>query len=154
MLRIVCAGSMLAVIALFSGCSTRRVYDVPFERLVDAARDAIAAEARVEPAEVKRTDIEEKGGPVTILEAPYLTYSRIQVAIDRREKKAEHPEVQVRVTTSKGFESRHMECEERVHELMALKLRARKHGEESKPTELRATTAPATAAPQPEAKKN
>jgi len=149
-------------VILLAGCTTSRQYLASHDRLVEAGVYAISVEAAVKPEQVKRTDREEKGGRLTVLEAPYIEYSRIQVFIDSRGEYASAPELGVLITTDKdkGFYTRHKDMEERVHELAVLNLRARQHGAESKPTSLPPATPKAAEpkpqpapAPQPEAKK-
>jgi len=138
-MRTCCLIALAAVFSmLLAGCTTSRQYPASHDRLVEAGIYAISAEAAVKPEQVKRTDREEQGGRVTVLEAPYIEYSKVQVIIDSRGENAKTPELGVLVTTDKdkGFYTRHKDMEERVHELVVLNLRARQHGPESKPTSL------------------
>ena len=151
-----CSQMTLAAVAavLFSGCTNSRCYSIPHDRLVEAAVHAIAAEAAVKPEQIKRTEKEELGGRLTLLEAPYMEYSKIEVTIDSRGKFAGAPELGVLITTGKDntFYTRHENMAERVHEAIVFDLRARQHGQESKPTALPPAAAPkATAPPQPPA---
>lgn len=116
--------------------ATSRAYTVTHDRLVEAAAQAIADEAHVKAAEIKRAESEAEGGRVTELEAPYITYSKIKATVDSRPKKGDAPELRVEITTNKELHTRHKEWEQRVHELVLLKLKARKHGDEAKPTSL------------------
>ncbi|MGD0090424.1 MAG: hypothetical protein ABSE73_10940 [Planctomycetota bacterium] len=142
-----------AAAVLLYGCTTSRCYSVPHDRLIAAAVKALAAEAAVKPEQIQRTDKEELGGRLTVLEAPYIEYSKVEVRIDSRGKFADAPELTVEITTAKDktFYTRHRDMEERVHEAILLSLRARQHGEESKPTALppAAPPKPAEAPPQP-----
>jgi hypothetical protein len=153
--------------ALLSGCTSSRCYSIPHDRLAEAAVHAISAEAAVKPEQIKRTEKEEQGGRLTLLEAPYIDYSKIEVTIDSRGKFADAPELGVLITTGKDntFYTRHESMAERVHEAILFDLRARQHGQESKPTALppaaapKATEpprppAPGVLPPQPEPKKN
>jgi hypothetical protein len=134
---------------ILTSCTTDRDFCVSHERLVDAAIQAISEETRVAPGDIKRTETSEKGGMRTVLVAPYITYSCIKVEVDSTDEHCKCPELQVKVTTDKILWTRHKDFEDRIHEIVALKLRARKHGDESKPTAL-PTKAPApTPAPLP-----
>lgn len=137
-------------VMLLAGCTTSRQYPASHERLVEAGVYAISIEAVVPPEKIKRTEREEQGGRLTVLEAPYIEYSKIQVIIDSRGEYAKSPELGVMITTDKdkGFYTRHKNMEERVHEQVMLNLRARQHGPESKPTSLPPGT-PEPTAPKP-----
>jgi hypothetical protein len=122
---------------MLSGCSTNQRYSsLSHERLVSAAIEAVSQEANVAPGEIKRTDLEEKGGVITVLESPYIQYSRIETKVDSTEERASCPRLEVRIVTNDVLYTRHKEWEHRIQELVCLKLRARKHGHESKPTAL------------------
>lgn len=125
---------------LLPACTTEREYSVSHERLVDAAMQALVDETRIGAGEIKRSDSEPKGGKLTILEAPYVTYSRVKIEIDSSDEHSKMPELQVKVSTGKIAWTRHKDLEQRIHESVALKLRAKKHGDESKPTALPAKT--------------
>jgi len=112
---------------LLSGCSTDRNYTVTHERMTTAAIQAIAEEANVHESDVVRTDRDDKDGKVTYLEAPYIDYSRIKASIDSRGKDSAMPVFGVTITTDKYLYSRHKEWEERIHELVFLKLREKKY---------------------------
>jgi hypothetical protein len=126
-----CFQMTLAAVAavLFSGCTNSRCYSIPHDRLVEAAVHAISAEAAVKPEQIKRTEKEELGGRLTLLEAPYMEYSKIEVTIDSRGKFAGAPELGVLITTGKDntFYTRHENMAERVHEAIVFDLRARQH---------------------------
>ena len=95
--------------------------------MTTAALQAISEEAHVNESNIVRTDREEGGGRVTYLEAPYIDYSKIKARIDSRGKDSCMPEFSVTITTDKVLYSRHKEWEERIHELVFLKLRDRKY---------------------------
>jgi hypothetical protein len=124
-MRIALALSFSAV--LLAGCSTDRSYTVTHERMTTAAIQAISEEAHVQSADVVRTDRDEKGGRVTYLEAPYIDYSKIKARVDSRGKDSCIPEFSVSITTDKVLFTRHQEWEQRIHELVFLKLRERKY---------------------------
>jgi hypothetical protein len=123
----------LAVL-LLAGCSTEREYSVPHDRMVAATVDAICDEANVKPGDVKREEIDEKGGHVTVLSAPYKRESRIECKVDSREKNATQPALEVRIVSNEKLFTRHKEWEWRIHEVVQRKLTARAHREESEPT--------------------
>ena len=142
--------------------STDRNYTTEFERIVRAATEAIEEEAHVNRDQIERTDFGEGcscGSQLTYLRAPYIDFSWIKVKIDGRGKDSCAPELSVTITTDKTFFTRHKEYEQRIHELVLLKLNAKQHGEESKPSMLPPThakpvappaaTAPVAPAPQP-----
>jgi hypothetical protein len=118
---------VLFALLVFSGCSTDRNYTVTHERMTTAALQAISEEAHVHENDIVRTDREEDGGQVTYLEAPYIDYSKIKARIDSRGKDSCMPEFSVTITTDKYLYSRHKEWEQRIHELVFLKLRDRKY---------------------------
>lgn len=124
-MRTFLALSLVAI--LLSGCSTDRSYTVSHERMTTAAIQAIAEEAHVHENEVVRTDRDDKDGQLTYLECPYIDYSRIRASIDSRAKDCTIPEFSVKITTDKHLYTRHKEWEERIHELVFLKLRATKY---------------------------
>jgi hypothetical protein len=116
--------------------STDRNYITDYDRVLRAAIEAIEEEAHVKESQIERTDSAEGcncGGQVTYLKAPYIDFSWIKVKIDGRGKDSCMPELSVSITTDKTFFTRHKEYEQRIHELVLLKLRAKKHGEESVP---------------------
>jgi hypothetical protein len=143
----------LPALLLISGCSTDRRYTytaspVTHDRLVEAATQAVSEEARVPIDKIERS---EKDG-VTELRAPYDIYSKIRVQVDSR-KSCENPELLVQISTDTYLWTRHKEWEQRIHEIVALKLRGRTHGPESKPTSVPPTTPPAPEA-KPEVKRS
>ena len=117
--------------------STDRNYITDYERVVQAAIEAVEEEAHVKASQIDRTEGGSEGcsctGQVTYLKAPYIDFSWIKVKIDNRGKDSGMPELSVSITTDKTFFTRHKEYEQRVHELVLLKLQARKHGDESIP---------------------
>lgn len=137
--------------------STDRNYTTDYDRVVRAAIEAIEEEAHVSLDQIERTDSGEGcscGSQVTYLKAPYIDFSWIKVKIDGRGKDSCAPELSVTITTDKTFFTRHKEYEQRIHELVLLKLNSKKHGEESKPSMLpptHAKTPPASPAPVPPA---
>ncbi len=126
----------LSCAVLLSSCTTEREYSVTHEQLVEAAILAIEEDSYMSKCEIKKTEKEEKGGKYTILETQYNTYSRLKAEIDSTGKHCNMPELQVKVTTDKILWTRHKDFEQRIHELVLLKLRSRKHGDESRPTAL------------------
>lgn len=118
--------------------STDRNYITEYDRLVRAATEAVEEEAHVDASQIERTD--DGGGcscgGVTYLKAPYIDFSWIKVKIDGRGKDSCAPELSVTITTDKTFFTRHKEYEQRVHELVLLKLSSKKHGAESIPPSL------------------
>lgn len=112
-----------------TSCTTERDYAASHDQLVDAAMQAIMDETRVPASGIKRSEMTEKGCSHTILEAPYITYSAIKVDVA-------DTDVHVKVTSDKIAWTRHKDFEDRIHEIIALKLRAKIHGDESKPTAL------------------
>ena len=109
--------------------STDRRYTVSYDRLVDAALESIAEEAHVKSEQIERVETDEKGARITRLEAPYIycPYSKIKVAIDSSGKYCcELPNLRVQITTDTYLYTRHRQMEQRVHELVTMKLRARK----------------------------
>jgi hypothetical protein len=141
-LRITIFTTVLASLICLSGCSTDQRYGTNHETLVRAATIAVADEAHVQPADIKRTDTEEKGGVLTVLEAPYIEYSRIETKIDSRDENCKYPELEVRIVSNRVLYTRHKEWEQRIQERVLQELRARSHGEESKPTSLPPTPPP------------
>ena len=129
--------AMLSLV--IGGCSTDRAYTLTHGRMTEAALQAISEEAQVKIADIKRTESGSDGGHRTVLEAPYINYSTITAKIDSRGKNESAPQLEVQITTDKILFTRHKEWEQRIHELVALKLRSHAHGGESKPTALPAT---------------
>jgi hypothetical protein len=126
--------ALLAVsLAMLSGCSTDRHYTTGHECVISATIRAIAEEGHIDESRIERTDSE--GGLVTTLKAPYIQYSNIEAKIDSR-KYANAPELGVVVTTGEVLINRHKEWEQRIHEIVRLKMLARPHGHESRPTSL------------------
>jgi hypothetical protein len=123
-------------VLLLSGCTSDCSYTVDHERLVGAAMEAIAEEAHVKFGDITRNDCEEKGGKMTILTATYIDYSKLKVIIDSSEENCKVPALKVQIKTGDVLPEQHGDFENRLHEMVLLKLRARKHGEESKPTAL------------------
>jgi len=126
----------LPVVALLflMGCNSNdKHYTVSHEQLVQAAIEAIADEAHVKPEEITRTDHGEKCGTVTRLESAYIEYSQIRADIRSGDCT---PELEVQGSTDKVFWTRHKDWEQRLHEVVVLKLTAKAHGAESKPTAL------------------
>jgi hypothetical protein len=133
---------ILASMLFLSGCGTTRELAISHDRMVEVTMQAIQFEGHVKPAEIKRTDTEEKGGRLTMLKSPYIDYSKVEVQIDSREDHTKHPELLVKVLSNDTFYTRHKDLEARLMEVVLLELRAKQHGEESKPTAM----APATPA--------
>ena len=135
--------------------STSRNYTTDYNRIVQASIEAIEEEAHVKLDQIERTDSGEGcscGSQVTVLKAPYIDFSWIKVKIDGRGKDSCAPELSVTITTDKTFFTRHKEYEQRIHELVLLKLNSKQHGEESKPSMLPPThVKPPPAAPAPAA---
>ncbi|HYG77845.1 MAG TPA: hypothetical protein VEK08_22760 [Planctomycetota bacterium] len=129
---------------------TSRAYTVTHERLVEAALQALSEEAFVKIGDIEQCDESNKNGKVTLLKAPYIHYSKIEVRIDSRDSDS-CPKLKVKITTNTVFFTRHKEWEQRIHELTLLKLRARQHGLESKPTALPPTARGPAAPPPPPA---
>jgi|GEM_PF-6687184 len=151
----------LRLLLLLSLCSmasmtfaTERQYVCDHDRLVDAVVQAIAQEAHVKPFDVKVTELEDKGMRITKLESCYIQYSRIIVKIKSGAKYCGNPSLDVVIRTDEWeiFHTRHREWEQRIHELALLKMRARTHREESRPTAL-PFAAPAVKAPEAPANK-
>jgi len=135
------AVAMLCPLFLTS-CTTEHEYAASHEQLVDAAIQAITDETRVPASGIKRSEMSEKGISHTILEAPYITYSAIKIDVA-------DTDVHVKVTTDKILWTRHKDFEDRIHEIVALKLRAKSHGDESKPTTLPTKSAAPAPVPLP-----
>ncbi len=135
-MRILACITVLTLLCVLAGCSTDRRYTVAHERMTIAAMQAISDEASVRMDEIQRNDREEDGGRLTVLRAPYVEYSKVEATIDSRGKHCNTPELEVVVSTDKILFTRHKEWEERLQRLVELKLKARPHGEESKPSAL------------------
>ena len=127
---------ILPALLLLAGCSTNQRHTISHERMVQAAIYAVVDEAHVHPDQITRTDSAEEGGTLTVLESAYKQYSKIEARIDSREKHSSCPELQVRITSDGPFYTRHKEWEQRIQEVVCLKINAKQHGEESKPTAL------------------
>jgi hypothetical protein len=125
----------LAALVLLGGCTSDWDIDVTHEDLVRAAITAICEEAYVSPDQVQRVDKKDEAGLVTVLKAPYISYSKIKVKIDSCED-SRTPKLEVRVVTGSFFHTRHMDWEQRLDEVVMQKVRARQHGQESKPSSL------------------
>jgi hypothetical protein len=141
----------LPAVLVLSGCSTDRRYTytgspVAHDQLVRAAEQAISEESRVSLDKIEQSEKSEGAGRLTTLNAPYNIYSHIRVEVDSR-KDCDNPELLVQISTDKILWTRHKEWEQRIHEIVTMKLRGRTHGPESKPTSV-----PPTAPPAPEAK--
>lgn len=130
------------LLTLFSVCvavstyAVERNYTVSHDQLVEAAIEAIAAEAHVYPSEITQSEVEKKGGRFTRLRSTYIDYSRVQVDIDSTKGCSCTPLLKVQAHTDKIMNTEHKEWEQRIHEVVTQKLMARSHGEESKPTSL------------------
>ena len=134
--------------------STDRNYLTDFERVKEAAIQAVQEEAHVNRDQIKVTDDAACScGHVSYVRAKYIEFSCIKVKIDDRGKDSGMPEVSVTITTDTVFFTRHKEYEQRIHELVLMKLKARTHGDESRVTMLTRTTKPIpmTPADRPEA---
>ena len=136
-----------AFLAVLSGCSTDRRYTVTHDRVTEAAIAAISEEAYVRPDEIQRTDCED--GKLTILKAPYNNYSKIETKIDSRDAEKKNPELLVNITTNDIALTRHKEWEQRIHEIVRMKLMGRSHGAASKPTSLPPAAKPPVMPPPP-----
>ncbi len=131
--------SVLAVIAcvLLSGCTQDRNYTVEHDRLVVATLEAIVEEANVKFGDIKRHDCEVKGGRQTLLTAPYKgEISKLEATIDSTAENSTCPALKVRITTGEVMPTEHKDWADRIHEVALLKLTAKTHGAESKPTSL------------------
>ena len=133
-MRLLTVATISCGLALLSGCSTDRHYrPTGHECVISATIRAIAEEAHVPEETIQRTDSDD--GLVTTLNSPYIQYSNIEAKIDSR-KDANAPELGIVITTGEILINRHKEWEQRIHELVRLKMLARPHGEESKPSSL------------------
>ena len=146
--------SLIFLPTLLLANSTDRRYNVDHDRLINAALEAISEEAHVKLDSIVRTETEEKGGRITRLEAPYIycPYSQIKVAVDSAGNcSCDLPNLKVQIATDTYLYTRHKQWELRIHELVAMKLRARKHGPETEPQALPPTpiTPPSAVAPLP-----
>lgn len=150
--RLCFAAAVLVVTVLLAGCTTSQRYALTHDRLVQAAYSAITQEAYVKLEQITREDTEEQGGRLTVLKAPYLEYSKIEAMIDSRGEDAKTPRLKVKITTGDFAYSRHKDMEERLQEVALRDLRARQHGDESKPTALPPAAAPAPAEAKKETK--
>ena len=122
--QIIVASVVLASMLFLSGCGTTRELAISHDRMVEVTMQAIQLEGHVKPAEIKRTDIEEKGGRLTMLKSPYIDYSKVEVQIDSREDHAKHPELLVKVLSNDTLYTRHKDLEARLMEVVLLELRA------------------------------
>ena len=128
--------------------STDRNYITDFERVKDAAIEAVEEEAHVSREKIEITEQEGCScGQVVYLKAPYIDFSHIKVKIDGSGKNSGMPELSVSITTDKTFFTRHKECEQCIHELVLLKLQAKKHGDESHVSSIAKPTHPAATQP-------
>jgi hypothetical protein len=129
-------GSAVACLVFLAGCSTDRDYKLTHDRVIDAAVAGLMDEANVKRDEIKITEATEKGGRVTVITSPYKRESRVECKVNSADEHRDVPELQVRIVTNEKFYTRHKEWEWRLQEVIAAKLRAKDHGEESKPSAL------------------
>lgn len=129
-------GLALASAVLLTGCSTDREYKITHDRVVGATVATLMDEANVKRGEIKLVEAQEKGGRVTVIACPYKRESRVECKVDSTDERKNSPELQVRVVTNEKFYTRHKEWEWRLQEVVAAKLRAKDHGDESKPSSL------------------
>lgn len=129
-------GLTLVSLAVLTGCSTDREYKITHEQTIEATVAALMDEANVKRDEIKIVEAPEKGGRVTVITCPYKRESRVECKVDSTDERKNSPELQVRVVSNEKFYTRHKEWEWRMQEVVAAKLRAKDHGEESKPSSL------------------
>jgi len=135
-----------ASLALWAAsCSMDRELGAKHDEVVCAAISAIREEAHLELNQVTSTEETRAGHRVTTLSAPYTYYSKVRVRVDSAPGKgAAAPDLEINVSTGATIFTRHNDWEERLHELVALKLKGNRHGPETRPT-----AKPAAGAAQP-----
>ena len=131
---------LLPLFCVFSTLSVSAVeisYTVPNDLLVKATLQAIAEEANVHADEITQTQVQEHGKDIIRLKAPYVHYTRVQADIYSGGCSCStSPTLNVHVVTDKIMNTEHLTFEQRIHELVYMHLTAKKHGYETKPSEL------------------